>query len=89
MHKHKMAPNSICDIGCGAGEVLAEIQKNTDTGIDCKGFDISPQAISIANKKENTNLTFYNEDFLKSTVTPPDLLLLLDVLSIYLITEAI
>lgn len=79
MQKHKMAPNSICDIGCGAGEVLAEIQKNTDTGIDCKGFDISPQAISIANKKENTNLTFYNEDFLKSTVTPPDLLLLLDV----------
>ena len=27
MQKHKMAPNSICDIGCGAGEVLTEIQK--------------------------------------------------------------
>lgn len=79
MQKHKLAPNSIYDIGCGAGGVLAEIQRNTDIGIDIKGFDISPQAISMANKKEKTNLKFYSEDFLESTVIPPDLLLLLDV----------
>ncbi len=50
-----------------------------DVGLDFRGFDISPQATSIANKKENANLKFYNEDFLESIVHPPDLLLLLDV----------
>ena len=50
-----------------------------NSSINCKGFDISPQAISIASKKEKSNLTFYNEDFLESTDASSDLLLLLDV----------
>jgi len=79
IQKHKLTPNSVYDIGCGAGEVLVEMQKNMDAGLDFRGFDISPQATSIANKKENSNLKFYNEDFLESIVNPPDLLLLLDV----------
>jgi SAM-dependent methyltransferase len=79
IQKHKLTPNSIDDIGCGAGEVLVEIQKNMAAGLDFRGFDISPQAISIASKKETINLKFYNEDFLESEVNPPDLLLLLDV----------
>ena len=79
IQKHKLTPNSIYDIGCDAGEVLVEIQKNMAAGLDFRGFDISPQAISIASKKENINLKFYNEDFLESEVNPPDLLLLLGV----------
>jgi SAM-dependent methyltransferase len=79
IRKHKLDPSSIYDIGCGAGEVLAEMQKNMGVGLDFRGFDISPQAMSIASKKENSSLKFYNEDYLESTVNPPDLLLLLDV----------
>ena len=43
------------------------------------GFDISPQAIEIAKSKENANLKFYNDDFLKAKVASADLILLLDV----------
>lgn len=79
IQKHKLKPSSVYDIGCGAGEILVEMQKNMDADLDFRGFDISPQATSIANKKENDNLKFYNEDFLQSIASPPDLLLLLDV----------
>ncbi len=79
LQKHKLAPNSVYDIGCGAGKILVELQKNMDTCHDFRGFDISPQAISIANEIENTNIKFYNEDILDSEVVSPDLFLMLDV----------
>jgi len=79
VQKHKLTPNSVCDIGCGAGKILIELQKNMDACEDFRGFDISPQAISIANEKENTNIKFYNEDILESKVASPDLFLMLDV----------
>ena len=46
IQKHKLAPNSVFDIGCGAGKILIELQKNMDACVDFRGFDISPQAIS-------------------------------------------
>jgi SAM-dependent methyltransferase len=77
--KHNLSLNSIYDVGCGAGNILAEIQQKWGTEIELSGFDISPQAISIAKTKENARLKFFNEDILTSKVPPTDLLLLLDV----------
>lgn len=77
--KNHLVFNSVYDIGCGAGEILVELQKKINGDVRFAGFDISPQAIEIAKSKENANLKFYNEDFLQSKIVSSDLLLLLDV----------
>jgi predicted TPR repeat methyltransferase len=79
LEKHQLEVSSICDVGCGAGEILVELQKRLDPEIKFSGFDISPQAISLAKQKENADLKFFNEDFLATSAPNPDLILLLDV----------
>lgn len=79
MRKHCLRPESICDVGCGAGQILAELQVKLGGKVKLAGYDISPQAIAIARQKENEALKFYNSDFLAASAPTPDLTLLLDV----------
>jgi hypothetical protein len=55
-----MQPKSICEIGCGAGEILAILQKSKP---ECTfaGYEIAPQAFQIAATKSNGNLKFHQE----------------------------
>ena len=77
--RHELSPRTVCDVGCGAGEILAEMQRRLPQDTEFTGFDISPQAIAMARPKENRRLRFRNEDFLVAITPPFDLLLLLDV----------
>jgi SAM-dependent methyltransferase len=70
---------TVCDVGCGVGEILVELQKALDPDVNFSGFDISPQAITIAKQKEQGRLKFHNEDFLTGNSDVFDLILLLDV----------
>jgi SAM-dependent methyltransferase len=79
LQKNGISPATVCDVGCGAGEVLRQLQKTL--GSDCKlyGYDVSPQAIDLAQGRANERLHFSLSDF--STVDGAwfDLLLGLDV----------
>jgi len=79
LRKNGITPATVCDVGCGAGEVLRQLQKTL--GNDCKfyGYDVSPQAIDLAQGRANERLHFCLSDF--STVGGAwfDLLLGLDV----------
>src|SRR5690606_10341953 len=79
IERHRLAPASVCDVGCGAGEVLAHLRAGLGKGVRHAGFDISPQAIALAKAKEATNLTFHQLDFVRDTSEVFDLVLLLDV----------
>lgn len=79
IQKHGLHPQSVYDVGCGAGEILVELQKKMEAGVKFAGFDISPQAISLAEAKSGSQIAFSNTDFLTAQVLPPDLILLLDV----------
>ncbi|MEX0901644.1 MAG: class I SAM-dependent methyltransferase [Pseudohongiellaceae bacterium] len=80
LHKHSLSPATVADVGCGAGGVLAELQKKLSPETVLTGFDVSPQAIAMAKKQERGHLTFYQQDFLVTpTPTLPELILLLDV----------
>ena len=80
LERHQIYPKSVCDVGCGSGGILAELQKNYGFDVEFTGYDISPQAIEICKKKENRKLKFYNKDFLNTDSGPYDVLLFLDVL---------
>jgi SAM-dependent methyltransferase len=77
--KHKLTPALVYDVGCGAGQILVELQRRLSSETKLAGFDISPQAIDMAKPKENSRLKFQCQDFLNSVTAAPDLVLLLDV----------
>ena len=78
--KNNLEINRICDIGCGAGEVLAQLQKLFPDGTSLDGYDISPGAIELCKSRENTHLKYFCEDLLLKEVEEYDLLLCLDVI---------
>ena len=41
MNRHKIVPRTICEVGCGAGEVLKQLQHRLDKGCDFLGCVIS------------------------------------------------
>jgi len=80
LQKNQISPLTVCDVGCGAGEVLRQLQKTLAS--DCKlyGYDVSPQAIDLAAGRANERLHFCLEDFCTADGVWFDLLLALDVL---------
>lgn len=79
LEKNQISPTTICDVGCGVGEVLSELQKSL--GSECKlyGYDISPQAINLAKSRGNERLHFCLSDLCSVDGAWFDLTLALDV----------
>lgn len=75
-----VAPESVVEVGCGAGGILNHLSILDNSINHLSGFDISPQAISLAKEKINGKLSFYNEDYLKTDLPVADLLLVIDVI---------
>jgi SAM-dependent methyltransferase len=71
-------PNSVAEIGCGSGGILAELRSRFPGTVTYFGFDISPDAIRMAEKVACNGLSFHCEDLTQSTRTF-DALLCMDV----------
>lgn len=75
-----LAPKTVCDVGCGAGLVLAELQPDLPSDCVCWGYDVSPDALDMCSKRSNENLHFRLRDIRSGECdTFFDLLLMLDV----------
>ncbi len=81
IRNNQLRPNSIAEIGCGAGAVLNELSKKDYLkNAQFSGYDISPQAIEIAQKIDNKNVNFICEDILlEDNKEYFDILLVIDV----------
>ncbi|TMC16358.1 MAG: class I SAM-dependent methyltransferase [Chloroflexi bacterium] len=79
LKKHNLTPQTICEVGCGVGEVLKELQKGVQDDCILWGYDISPQAISFCTPKANERLHFKLADIRQEQDAFFDLLLVLDV----------
>lgn len=73
-------PKTICEVGCGAGEVLFQLQKYMNDNCVFWGYDISPQAFELSKGKANARLKFKFGDIRKEKDKFFDLILLMDVL---------
>ena len=58
MSRNRMEPRTICEVGCGAGEILSQLQKRMDNECAFFGYDISPQAMRLAQGRANERLHF-------------------------------
>ena len=79
LRHHRLSPRTIGEVGCGAGEVLRQLQLNMPSDCTYSGYDISPQAIELARCRENQRLRFELADIRQKRNLYFDLLLILDV----------
>lgn len=76
--KHNLLPRSICEVGCGAGEILNQLYGELPDYISFTGYEISPHAYERSKGKIKERLQFYLRDFLQDT-NYYDVLLVIDV----------
>lgn len=80
MEKNQLLPSSVCEIGCGAGEILHILQQKSPSVRELIGYEIAPQAYELARSRENEHLHFRLADFREQDHNTYDLILLIDVL---------
>jgi len=79
LRRHPLSEHTVGEVGCGAGEVLRQLQLEMDPHCVFSGYDISPQAIELARSRENQRLHFKLADIFQEPDAYFDLLLILDV----------
>lgn len=80
LEKHQLQISSVCEIGCGAGEILRQLQQYMPPDTDFYGYEISPQAYALCQPRQNERLHYFCQDLLSSDIQPFDLLLCIDVI---------
>jgi cyclopropane fatty-acyl-phospholipid synthase-like methyltransferase len=78
--RHAIHPKTICEVGCGAGEVLRQLQERLDDENLFWGYDISPQAYEFSRTRANERLQFKLADIRQEQQVFFDLILILDVI---------
>lgn len=77
LRRNGLMPRTVAEIGCGAGEILVQLQK-TFPDSDYFGFEVSPQAFSLCREREGSRIHFQLKDLLEEAEYF-DLLLAIDV----------
>lgn len=72
-------PNTICEVGCGAGEILRQLKAEMPLEVQLFGYEISPQAYNLAVGRATEGVSYYNRDLLEEKKAFFDLLLCIDV----------
>jgi len=80
LHKNNLNPNTICEIGCGSGEILNSLSKDLNDKTSFSGYEISAQAFELCNKKAKSNLNFYLLDLLNENDVRFDIVMAIDVI---------
>jgi trans-aconitate methyltransferase len=79
LKKHHINPGSICEVGCGTGEILAQLEPAfPDTSFF--GYEVSPQAYDICSRRQSNRMQFRFEDLTTQMDALFDVLLAVDVL---------
>ena len=79
LRKNNINPSTICEIGCGAGEILNCLAIDYSDKVLFSGYEISPQALEICKKKEKQNLHFFLKDLFDEKEASFDVVMALDV----------
>lgn len=80
LQQKRLQPKTICEVGCGAGEVLRQLQLKMDPSCQFWGYDVAPAAIELARQRANHRLRFEVQDFTAVETPNTDLLLVLEVI---------
>lgn len=79
INKNNLKLNTICEIGCGSGEILNQLHETMDKNLIFTGFEISPQVYEICRHKQKIRLNFYLKNINEEN-SLYDLVLVIDVI---------
>jgi cyclopropane fatty-acyl-phospholipid synthase-like methyltransferase len=79
LKRNHLEPASVAEVGCGAGEVLRQLQLAMSPSCEFCGYEISPQVFRLCQEKANDRLHFKLQDLTRETNAQFDLLMLIDV----------
>ena len=65
LRRNKITPKSVCEIGCGAGEVLHSLASYFDESVIFSGYETSKEAFEICKRKEQQNINYFLKNLLK------------------------
>ena len=79
--ENSVSPESICEIGCGAGGILLSLnEKMNGMCNEFTGYEISTDAYQICSKKSNDNVKFIFDNGMNSSNKSHDVALIIDVI---------
>jgi len=79
MEKHQLKPTTICEVGCGCGEILRQLQLKMPVSVKFTGYEISPHAYELCKKRSNERLSFNLKNYCDEFDNYCDLILLIDL----------
>jgi SAM-dependent methyltransferase len=79
LNANSLQPSSICEVGCGAGEILTVLSRSLPEVAEFVGYEISPDAYEACEPREHSRLKFVLGDFAEVTDRYFDLVLVMDV----------
>jgi cyclopropane fatty-acyl-phospholipid synthase-like methyltransferase len=80
LQRNRLTPKSIAEIGCGAGEVLRQLQSKMDGDCHFWGYEVSPQALELCKGRANSRLQFKLADVSQEEGAFFEVILVLDVI---------
>ena len=79
MKRNNLCPSTVCEIGCGAGDILNQLSLERHD-VDFCGYEISEQAFNICRLKERARLKFQFGNLLEQDESYFDLVMAIDVI---------
>ena len=65
LERHGIVPKTVCEVGCGAGEILVNLSRRLPQGTRFHGYEISADAYSLCSRKSGGNFEFRLADLLE------------------------
>ena len=65
IQRNNLQYNSVCEVGCGAGEILKQLSYKMPQDVKFEGYEISPQAYKLSKSRENDRIKFHLKDLLE------------------------
>jgi len=78
--RHNIEPETVCDVGCGAGEVLRRLYDLMSSTVRFVGYEISPHAFGLCRRWETDRLRYELADITQASDVFFDVILLIDVI---------
>jgi len=79
MTDQALKPDTICEVGCGTGQILLDLAQRFPSG-KFIGYDISPQAFEIWRRKQTDKMEYRLRDIFADAEERFDLMLVIDVI---------
>jgi len=79
IEKNNLRPSSICEVGCGGGEILNCLYRKMPSNVSFVGYEISPQAFELCQRRKIDRLQFYLKNLFDDAEAYFDIVMAIDV----------